>query len=115
MFENAAQQWRRFLLGDYSGGFIGLQSSIRAACLLVVADTFGLELPSTFTTYYLRRVKEGTEVSITGGRLTLNLSHAAKTYPPNFKAARKWIAAMADRFGWQMTEVRGAVHKRSTV
>lgn len=72
--------------------------------LVVVAGTFGLSLPETFTTYFLRRTKGGTEVSINGGALTINLSYYTKTYPKDFKAARQWIAAVAERHGWHMAE-----------
>jgi hypothetical protein len=72
--------------------------------LLITAGMFGFPLPRTFTTYFLRRTKAGTEVSIKGGPLTINLSYYTKTYPQNFKAARQWIAAVADRHGWQMAE-----------
>lgn len=74
--------------------------------LLVCAETFGFDLPNTFTSFFLIRRKKGTEVSIQGGRLTLNLSYAMKTYPPHFKAARQWIAAVADRHGWEMVETK---------
>lgn len=72
--------------------------------LLAAADAFGFELPNTFTSFYLIRRREGTEVHIKGGRLSLNLSHALKTYPPGFKAARQWIKAIAERQNWQMVE-----------
>lgn len=72
--------------------------------LLITAETFGFPLPETFNVYYLRRTRRGTEVSIRGGPLTINLSYYTKTYPNGFKEARKWIAAVADRHGWCMVE-----------
>jgi hypothetical protein len=72
--------------------------------LLVVSETFGFPLPKTFDSFYLVRCKNGTEVNINSGPLTINLSYALKTFPADFKAARQWIAAVAERFGWTLTE-----------
>lgn len=77
--------------------------------LLVAADTFGLDLPPTFTAFHLRRTKRGTEVYIRGGRLTLNLSICLKCWPASFTDARMWIAAVALRHGWQMTETKSRI------
>lgn len=75
------------------------------ASLLTFSSVFGYPLPDTFTAYFLKRTKGGTEVHIKGGPLTLNLSYFTKTYPQNFKAARLWIASVADRHGWRIVEV----------
>ncbi len=74
--------------------------------LIIVAETFGFDLPPTFTSFSLRRRKGGTEVSVKGGPLTLNLSYYLKTYPANFAEARKWIFAIADRHGWHVHETK---------
>jgi hypothetical protein len=71
---------------------------------MIVARTFGFDTPRAFSAYYLHRSRYGTTVYVIGGRLTMNLSHYAQTYPPNFKEARKWIAAIAERQNWTMTE-----------
>lgn len=76
------------------------------ASLLTFSSTLGFPLPNTFTAYFLKRTKSGTEVHIKGGPLTINLSYYTKTYPQNFKIARQWIAAVADRYGWRMAETR---------
>lgn len=75
--------------------------------LLITASMFGFPLPDTFDRFFLRRTKQGTEVSIKGGPLTINLSYYSKVYPENFKAARQWIFAVADRHGWHMHETKG--------
>ena len=71
---------------------------------LIVANMFGFDVNRTFSQYCLRRCRRGTEVHIREKRFTMNLSYFTKTYPANFKEARRWIAAVADRYGWQMTE-----------
>lgn len=74
--------------------------------LLTVAAVFGFDLSRKFTAYSLIRRRKGTEVHIrTDYDLSINISYFTDTYPPNFKAARQWIAAIADRYAWQLTEV----------
>lgn len=73
---------------------------------LRVSALFGLDTPPTFTLFYLQRSKTGTRVFIKGGRLTINLSAIVGCHPPNFKEARIWMAACADRYGWQITETK---------
>lgn len=74
--------------------------------LLAFAESFGVDLPSQFDQFILRRCKQGAFVYIRSGPLTVNLSAATKIYPANFKAARVWIASVAERQHWQMSETK---------
>jgi hypothetical protein len=74
------------------------------ASLITVSEFFGFELPAHFTGFVLRRRKMGTEVHITCDGLSLNLSHLENVYPANFKAARQWIMAESERYGWTLVE-----------
>lgn len=71
---------------------------------LTVATLFGFDTPTTFDRFYLCRCKRGTEVSIIGGKLTVNLSYFSDNFPATFPEARKWVAAMAERYNWTMVE-----------
>lgn len=77
--------------------------------LRVFAAAFGATVPRSFSSYYLKRTKQGTEVGIKEAPWTINLSAALNTYPPDFKAARQWIAAIAERQGWQMVETKSRI------
>lgn len=73
--------------------------------LTVFAETFGIGLPRRFSRFRLQRSRKGTHVFIGEGPLEINLSAATKTYPPSFKTARRWIAAVAERHAWTLKEV----------
>lgn len=75
------------------------------ASLKIFAETFGTGLPKTFDRFYLKRSRRGTVVYIQNGALTIGLSPITGIYPKTFKDARKWVAAVAERQNWSMTEV----------
>ena|SRR6202049_59794 len=81
---------------------------------MVVAQTLGLPAPQITDDlcYTLRRRKEGTEIGLKMGALWWSLSHKTGVYPPGFKAARKWVAAYAARYGWTAREVPRRASRR---
>jgi hypothetical protein len=78
---------------------------VTPASLQVVADVFGLDLSRPFVGYELRRRKWGTAVYVMDdGGLSINLSYYENVSPVNFKAARQWVKAVSQRYGWTLIE-----------
>jgi len=74
--------------------------------LILFFETFGLSTPKTFDRFLLKRSRRagGTVVYILSGPTMIGLSPLTGIYPPSFKEARKWVAAIAERQGWTLRE-----------
>ena len=73
---------------------------------LLVADTLGLPVAAKFSAYCLQRTRRGTVVFLREGAFTMNASYFLGVTPSNHAEARKWVSAIAERFGWELTEER---------
>lgn len=81
-----------------------------------VWSTLGLQVRHSddMPWFKLKRRRQGVEVWLTNGLLSVNLSNVTRVWPSTFKEARRWVAAWLAGYGRTATEAtkkpRAKVH-----